>query len=138
MVELGYEMGDCLVEMPQGRRQRACQATLRHEGGTFSRLIKSALLSRPEHYFSIYQSGCNHTCLKCHSWEFSQHGNGGWYTTDQIAEMARAYERHVTHWEPRERATMYHGTNLCRGCGSCIAHGEPGPLCPGILQPEQA
>jgi pyruvate-formate lyase-activating enzyme len=103
----------------------------------FSRLIKSALLSRPEHYFSIYQSGCNHTCLKCHSWEFSQHHNGGWYTTDQIAAVARAYERHVTHWEPRERATMYHGASLCRSCGSCIAHGEPGPLCPGILQPEQ-
>jgi pyruvate formate lyase activating enzyme len=133
MVDQGRELGDCLVEMPQGRRQRACRATLREEDGIFSRLIKSAHLSRPEHYFSIYQSGCNHNCRKCHSWEFSTRHNGAWCTTDQIADMAREYERHVTVWEPRERATMYHGATLCRCCGSCIARGEPGPLCPGLL-----
>ena len=137
MVDQGYETGDCLVEMPAGRRQRACRATLREEGGTFSRPIKSAHLSRPEHYFSIYQSGCNHACLKCHSADFSKRYNGTWYTTDEIAEMARNYERHVTVWEPRDRATMYHGASLCRGCGSCILHGEPGPLCPGTLDPQQ-
>jgi pyruvate-formate lyase-activating enzyme len=133
MQDQGFEVGDCLVAMPAGQRRRACQATLREEGGTYSRLIKSAHLSRPEHYFSIYQSGCNHTCLKCHSWEFSQRWNGAWYTTDQIAAMAREYERHVTVWESRERATMYHGAALCRGCGSCIVHEKPGPLCPNAL-----
>lgn len=137
MVDQGREAGACLVEMPQGRRQRACRAALREEDGTFSRLIKSAHLSRPEHYFSIYQSGCNHSCLKCHSWEFSTRYNGAWYTTDQIADMAREYERHVTVWEPRERATMYHGATLCRCCGSCVVRGEPGPMCPGVLQREQ-
>ncbi len=137
MVDQGHRIGDCLVEMPAGQRRRACRATLRQEAGILSRLIKSAHLSRPEHYFSIYQSGCNHTCRKCHSWEFSQRYNGAWYTTDQIATMARAYERHVTVWEPRERATMFHGAALCRGCGSCILHEEPGPLCPSILHRDQ-
>jgi len=137
MVDQGHEIGDCLVEMPEGRRQRACRATLREEGSTFSRLIESAHLSRPEHYLSIYQSGCNHSCLKCHSWEFSQRYSGAWYTTGQIADLSRAYERHVTVWEPRERATMFHGAALCRSCGSCVVHGKPGPLCPGLLHPDQ-
>jgi pyruvate-formate lyase-activating enzyme len=127
MVDQGHEVGDCLVEMPVGRRQRA----------SFSRLVKSAHLSRPEHYLSIYQSGCNHSCRKCHSWEFSKQYSGTWYTTDRMAEMARAYERHVTVWEPRERATMFHGAALCRGCGSCLLHGKPGSLCPGLLHPDQ-
>lgn len=137
MVEQGYAIGDCLVEMPEGRPQLACQATLRERDGVYSRLIKSTHLSRPEHYFSIYQSGCNHSCRKCHSWEFSQHFDGTWYTTDEIAGLARAYERHVTVWEPRERATMFHGAAMCRSCGSCLIHGEPGPLCPGMLHPDQ-
>ena len=137
MVDQGYQIGDCLVAMPAGRQRRACRATLREERGTFSRLIKSAHLSRPEHYFSIYQSGCNHSCLKCHSAEFSKRYNGEWYTTDEIAAMARAYERRVTVWEPRERATMFHGASLCRGCGSCILHDTPGPLCPGTLHTDQ-
>ena len=137
MVDQGWEVGDCLVDVPDGRRKRACQATLREEDGLFSRLIESAHLSRPEHYFSIYQSGCNHSCRKCHSWEFSQQYSGTWYTTDEIADIARAYERHITVWEPRERATMFHGAALCRGCGFCILHDEPGPHCPRILHPEQ-
>jgi pyruvate-formate lyase-activating enzyme len=137
MVDQGGAVGECLVEMPEGRARVACQATLREEEGKFSRLIESAHLSRPEHYFSIYQSGCNHTCLKCHSWEFSQRCTGTWYTTDEIAAMAREYERHVTCYEPRERATMYHGATLCHGCGSCVLNGESGPRCPGVLDPGQ-
>ena len=53
-------------------------------------------LSRPEDYFSIYQSGCNHNCLKCHSWEFSKIFNGDWYSTDEIALECRKYEQDVT------------------------------------------
>jgi len=137
MVEQGYEMGDCLVEMPDGRKRRACEATLRQEDGLFSRLIESAHLSRPEHYLSIYQSGCNHSCLKCHSWEFSQRYSGRWYSTEEIAELAHRYERYVTWWEPRERATMWHGADLCRSCGSCVLTGVRSSLCPGILKPDQ-
>jgi hypothetical protein len=35
---------------------------------------------------------------------------GEWYSTDQIADLARKYERYVTYWEPRERATMWHAS----------------------------
>lgn len=137
LVEQGVQPGVCLVQMPDGSRERACQATLRCLDGVLWRLIRSAHLSRPEHYLSIYQSGCNHNCLKCHSWEFSQHYDGNWWSSDMLAELAASYARQVTVWEPRERATMYHATDLCRCCGSCVLHGKPGPLCPGVLKPEQ-
>ncbi len=97
------------------------------------RVIKSAHLSRPEDYYSIYQSGCNHSCLKCHSWYFSQKVSGFWASTDDLAEMAADYELCVTVWEPRERATMWHATDLCHHCGSCVVYGKPGPLCPQRL-----
>jgi pyruvate formate lyase activating enzyme len=80
LVEQGVQPGDCLVQMPDGSRQRACHAALRSLDGVLWRLIRSAHLSRPEHYLSVYQSGCNHTCLKCHSWEFSQHYDGEWWS----------------------------------------------------------
>jgi len=137
MVEQGYPMGDCLVELPDGSRERACQATLQRIGDSLWRLIRSAHLSRPEHYLSIYQSGCNQSCLKCHSHEFSQRYDGDWWSTDLLAGMALSYVKHITVWEPRERATMYHATDLCRCCGRCVVNGERGPLCPGVLDPDQ-
>ena len=137
MAEMGYEPGSCAVRMPDGSYKRACQATLKREGGLWHRLIYDACLSRPEDYFSIYQSGCNHSCLKCHSWYFSQVYNGRWYSTEQIAQMCADYLDFVTIWEPRERATMWHATDLCQHCGSCVTSGMRGPLCPGVLRPEQ-
>jgi pyruvate formate lyase activating enzyme len=137
LVEQGVPRGDCLVQMPDGSGERACQATLRSLDGVFWRLIRSAHLSRPEHYLSIYQSGCNHTCLKCHSWEFSQRYDGNWWSTDLLAGLAASYAQHITVWEPRERATAYHATDLCRCCGSCVRYRKPGPLCPGVIAPEQ-
>ncbi len=134
----GLESGDCLVRLPGGQRsQPACVATLRPAGDTFYRRIEAAHLSRPEHYLSIYQSGCNHTCLKCHSWEFSQHVRGTWTSNDELARIAAAYAGCVTVHEPRERATAWHGTDLCRCCGRCFLQGERGPLCPGVLSPDQ-
>jgi len=38
MVEQGYEMGDCLTELPSGEK-RACEATLRQKDDTFHRVI---------------------------------------------------------------------------------------------------
>ncbi len=137
MIEQGYKRGDCLVELPAGERELACRATLREEDGAFLRLIKSIHLSRPEHYLSIYQSGCNHACLKCHSWEFSQLYNGTWVSVEALAELVSKYERLVTYWEPRERATTWHATDLCRCCGRCVLQGQRSPLCPGVLDPEQ-
>ena len=132
----GYPRGACLTETPEGLKP-ACQATLRFEGGKWYRLIEAAHLSRPEDYFSIYQSGCNHTCLKCHSWYFTQRATGAWMSTDDIVEMAAKYAEIVTVKEPRWRATMWHATDLCRHCGMCVLWDERYPLCPRVLKPGQ-
>ena len=132
----GYERGSCLVETPQGL-VNACRATLRFERGVWLRLIESIHLSRPEDYLSIYQSGCNHSCLKCHSWYFTQRASGVWMSTDDIAEHAVSYAETVTVKEPKSRATMWHASDLCRHCGMCVLTGERSPLCPNKLKPEQ-
>ncbi len=137
LVSQGYSTGRCKIKMSDGSFKPACQGTLRMKDGKWSRLIASAHLSRPEDYYSIYQSGCNHHCLKCHSWYFSQEYNGFWVSTDDIADMASAYELTVTVDEPRERATMWHATDLCRHCGSCVNFGVKGELCPGKLKINQ-
>jgi pyruvate-formate lyase-activating enzyme len=52
------------------------------------RIIKSISLSRPEDYLSIYQSGCNFSCLKCHSREFSQYSfisSRVWFSKKYVA-----------------------------------------------------
>lgn len=136
LVEQGYKPGSCLTEIKKGQK-KACDVTLKRDGSQWSRLIKSAHLSRPEHYFSIYQSGCNHGCLKCHSWQFTQKATGEWLSAERIGSIAREYEKLVTVWEPREKATMWHATDLCRSCGSCVINGTKGLLCPDILEPEK-
>jgi len=136
MVRQGYPPGKCGVKMPDGTIKPASQATLKRRDDVWSRVITSAHLSRPEDYFSIYQSGCNHSCLKCHSHYFSQVFNGHRVSTDSLAEMCAEYEEGVTVWEPRERATMFHATDLCHHCGSCVVEGRRGPICPGKLSPD--
>ena len=134
LVEQGFKPGSCLTRINKTQK-KACDVTLKREGNEWLRLIKSAHLSRPEHYFSIYQSGCNHRCLKCHSWEFSQNANGTWVSAAEIGQMAKDYEKKVTVWEERESAIMWQGTDLCRSCGSCVLYGEKGWLCPEALEP---
>lgn len=123
--------------MPDGSLLPACKATLKKEKGVWFRVITSIQLSRPEDYLSIYQSGCNHSCLKCHSWYFSQKFNGEWVSSEELAVLAADYLEKVTVFEPRERATMWHATDLCRHCGSCKLYGERGPLCPMKLPPDK-
>jgi len=137
MVKQGYLPGSCLITMPDGSKKPACQATLKREKGMYWRLIKDIQLSRPEDYLSIYQSGCNHSCLKCHSYYFTQRYNGKWMSTEDIAEVCERYLAYVTVWEPRERATMWHASDLCHHCGSCVTNGVRGFLCPGRLSPDQ-
>lgn len=125
-----------MTETPDGWKP-ACQATLKREGNVWFRLIEAIQLSRPEDYLSIYQSGCNHTCLKCHSWYFTQRATGAWMSTDEIAKAALSYAERITVREPRWRATMWHATDLCRHCGLCVLTGERHPLCPNVLKPDQ-
>lgn len=156
LLRQGYKTGKCLVSR-ENDRGRACEVTLRFEEGIPLRLVKSAHLSRPEHYLSIYQSGCNMECLKCHSWDFSQHATGEWLSPDDILQLAEDYAGSITYYEPRERATSYHALDLCRGCGTCVQTsladllvtrnqsginkprptGKRGRLCPKQLEPEQ-
>ncbi|MCX7972975.1 MAG: radical SAM protein [Candidatus Aminicenantes bacterium] len=144
LIKQGFNQGSCLTfykpakfyteEYLQGR---ACQITLKWESATPLRLIKSILLSRPEDYLSIYQSGCNLSCLKCHSWEFSQYQNGTWMSPEQIATLAKDYAKLVTVIEPKKRATAFHAMDLCFHCGQCLLKGQRSELCPGKLEPNQ-
>lgn len=154
--EQGFSQASCSVQA-QDKTKTACQATLKRVDGIPCRLIESAHLSRPEHYFSIYQSGCNLSCKKCHSWEFTQHTSGNWMSPDDIAELARQYAEQVTYNEPRDRATSFHALDLCRSCGTCMEigiipifekgklkekhylkpSGKRSTLCPKKLEPEQ-
>ncbi len=133
--EQGFSSGSCLVEA-QGKRLLACQATLKRKKKAICRLITSIHLSRPENYLSIYQSGCNFSCRKCHSWYFSKIKDGNWYTPDDILKHAIAYDTSVTLSEPREKATAWHAHDTCRCCGSCVVHGKQPPSCPGALTTE--
>jgi len=133
----GLKRGACDTIVGPGRVAPACKATLRRREGQFERLIKSVHLSRPEHYLSIYQSGCNHSCKKCHSADFSKRASGRWMSVDDLGKVAAKYASKVTVREPRERATMWHATDLCRGCGLCVTEGRRHPLCPGVLSADQ-
>jgi pyruvate formate lyase activating enzyme len=133
--EQGYSPGSCRVQV-QGKRELACKATLKYENNKTHRLITSIHLSRPENYLSIYQSGCNFSCRKCHSWSFSKIKNGTWYTPRDILKEAIVYEESVTLVEPRFKATAWHAHNTCRCCGSCVLYGRRSSSCPGVLTPE--
>jgi pyruvate-formate lyase-activating enzyme len=157
LVKQGFKPGNCCVTDGENSGP-ACEMTLqaRDDSGDKKtyRLISAAHLSRPEHYFSIYQSGCNLDCLKCHSWEFTQQVDRGgeWMSPADILEKAREYAEMVTYIEPRERATSFHALELCRGCGACLnffvspdnkqnilvrPSGKTGPSCPRKLEPHQ-
>jgi len=133
--EQGFSPGSCKVKV-NGKPALACQATLKYEDNQIYRLITSIHLSRPENYLSIYQSGCNFSCRKCHSWHFSKNKDGTWYTPKKILKEAIAYEKNVTLVEPREKATAWHAHDTCRCCGSCVIYGERSSSCPGVLGPE--
>ena len=85
----GRTSGSCKVEV-EGRALPACKATLREREGKLERLIETVHLSRPENYLSIYQSGCNFSCRKCHSWRFSQKAAGEWYTVERLLRLCHA------------------------------------------------
>ena len=85
--EQGFSQGDCLVKA-NGEHLPACQVTLKYRNRQPYRLITSIHLSRPENYLSIYQSGCNFSCRKCHFWYFSKVKNGNWYSPDDILKEA--------------------------------------------------
>ncbi|HDS46370.1 MAG TPA: radical SAM protein [Methanomicrobia archaeon] len=135
LVKQGFEQGSCQVfDRASGQYRNACDATFKIVKGTPQRLIHGRFLSRPEHYLSIYQSGCNLACKKCHSWQFTQHAVGAWQSP---REIATAVQQYLTDYEitavPREQATSWHAHELCKGCGRCVLQGERSEHCPGVL-----
>lgn len=136
LINQGFEKGACRIRTG-GKERVACRAGIKREDGNIYRLITSAHLSRPENYFSIYQSGCNFACRKCHSWHFSQVADGVWYSQSDILTICKDYEKEVTLKEPRHKATAWHGHDTCRCCGSCVLHGKRSRYCPRKLKPEQ-
>jgi pyruvate formate lyase activating enzyme len=136
LVSQGIPRGDCLVDM-NGKQAPACQLTLRIHEGQIQRRMVSLHLSRPENYLSLYQSGCNLACRKCHSHEFTKHVRGEWYAPLDILEVCREYEKKVNLWEPREKATAFHAHDTCRCCGSCVVNGKRSALCPARIEPDK-
>jgi pyruvate formate lyase activating enzyme len=122
-----------LVEV-EGRKVAACEATLKQTDNGPLRLISAVHLSRPENYLSIYQSGCNFSCRKCHSWTFTRIAKGEWWSPEEVLKACKEYEKGVTVREPRDRATAFHAHDSCRCCGSCVMHGKRSSLCPKVIQ----
>lgn len=134
--EQGYSSCGNLIKIGNTFK-RPCEVGLHLENREVKRLIFDAVLSRPEDYLSIYQSCCNHNCIFCHSWYFSQVPMGSWYSPQDILNEALKYEEIVTVKEARDRSTMWHASDLCAHCGSCIINGEYGPFCPKTLRKDQ-
>ena len=129
--------GSCTTITATGEKKKACEVTLRMKDGQYERVITSRHLSRPEDYFSVYQSGCNHNCLKCHSSGFSKRVSGQWLSINKLAEEANRYLNYVTVFEPKKRLTMWHAEDLCLHCGSCWIKGTKSKYCPDKLSNNQ-
>jgi pyruvate formate lyase activating enzyme len=139
MVDQGFEMGNCLT-YDGVNYKRACEVTLKKENNTIYRLIHSSAHKSPEQYLSIYQSGCNWGCRKCHSWTFSKQTSGNWMSPKDMANLARKYvekNKDNLYLEPRDHATSWHAHDLCKGCGYCLLIGERSEYCPGKLKVDQ-
>jgi pyruvate-formate lyase-activating enzyme len=133
LIKQGYPQGSCFIEIEQ-RKSLVCEATLKRTDSGLLRLISAVHLSRPENYLSIYQSGCNFSCRKCHSWSFTQIAKGDWWSPADILKACKEYEKEVTIREPRNRATAFHAHDSCRCCGACVMYGKRSPLCPKVIQ----
>ena len=136
LIKQGYAQGSCLVDV-EGKKTVACEATLQQTDNGPLRLISAVHLSRPENYLSIYQSGCNFSCRKCHSWTFTKIAKGEWWSPAEVLKACKEYEKGVTVREPRERATAFHAHDSCRCCGSCVMYGKRSPLCPKVIQKKE-
>ena len=136
LIKQGYPQGNCFIEVEQGKSP-ACEATLKKTDTGFLRLISAVHLSRPENYLSIYQSGCNFSCRKCHSWNFTKIAKGDWWSAADVLKACKEYEKEVTVREPRDRATAFHAHDSCRGCGACVMYGKRSALCPKVIQKKE-
>ena len=139
LVEQGFDPGSCLVSYER-EWKRACEVTFAWKDSVPYRLVHSYAHKAPEQYLSIYQSGCNWSCQKCHSWRFTRHASGDWMSPKDIAKVAEDYferNKENLYREPRDHATSWHAHELCHSCGSCITTGRRSKHCPGKLRLDQ-
>jgi len=136
LIKQGYPQGSCFVDTEKGK-SLACEATLKQTDSGPSRLISAVHLSRPENYLSIYQSGCNFSCRKCHSWTFTKIAKGDWWSPADVLKACKEYEKGVTLWEPRSKATAFHAQDSCRCCGACVMQGRRSSLCPRVIEKKE-
>jgi pyruvate-formate lyase-activating enzyme len=136
LIKQGYPQGSCLVDVGKGKTL-ACEATLKQADSGPLRLISAVHLSRPENCLSIYQSGCNFSCRKCHSWDFAKVAKGEWWSAADVLKACKEYARGVTLREPRERATAFHAQESCRCCGSCVMCEKRSSLCPRVIEKKE-
>jgi len=136
LIKQGYPQGSCFTEAG-GEKLLACEATLKTTDNGLLRLVSAVHLSRPENYLSIYQSGCNFSCRKCHSWTFTKVAKGDWWSPSEVLKACKEYEKEVTLREPRGRATGFHAHDSCRCCGACVMHGKRSLLCPKVVQKDE-
>lgn len=136
LIKQGYPQGSCFVDVGKGKSP-ACEATLKQTDAGPLRLISAVHLSRPGNYLSIYQSGCNFSCRKCHSWDFTKVAKGEWWAPADVLKACKEYAREVTLREPRERATAFHAQDSCRCCGACVMSEKRSSLCPRVIQKKE-
>lgn len=139
LIEQGFRTGSCAT-FYDNKKDLACKVTLEWKDDTPYRFIHSYAHKAPECYLSIYQSGCNWSCLKCHSWRFSQYASGQWMSPKDIAKISLKFaesNRENMVKEPRERSTSWHAHDLCHVCGSCILTGKRSEYCPKKLELNQ-
>ncbi len=136
LVKQGFAPCNNLVE-GSGGLGTPCELGLFRVGNEVYRLVYDIVLSRPEDYLSIYQSCCNHKCAMCHSWYFTQFARGSWYSPKDILNEVIRYSELITVKEPRDRATMWHASDICAHCGYCKLIGKEGPYCPKILSKDK-
>lgn len=136
LIKQGYPQGSCFTEA-NGGKSLACEVTLKEGDQGLLRRIEAVHLSRPENYLSIYQSGCNFSCRKCHSWNFTKMAKGDWWSPADVLKACKEYEREVTVREPQSHATAFHAHDSCRCCGACVMHGKRSILCPKVIHKEE-
>ncbi|MCC6013994.1 MAG: radical SAM protein [Candidatus Verstraetearchaeota archaeon] len=139
LIEQGFKPGSCLVYI-NGEWKPACSITLTYKNGIPYRLIHSYAHKSPEQYLSIYQSGCNWSCKKCHSWYFTKYAYGKWMSPTDIAKISYDYymkNKENIYKESKSHITSWHAHELCRGCGLCILTGNRSKYCPNKLKLNQ-
>ncbi|RLG37173.1 MAG: hypothetical protein DRN91_06115, partial [Candidatus Alkanophagales archaeon] len=62
-----------------------------------------------------------------------QIADGRWLSLKTLRSPPISTWRDIALREPKEQATAFHATDICKACGSCVLRGERSPLCPSVI-----